>query len=60
MLLIVILAVRLETSAVQMLLKQNAEVKEELRMIKATLQELVKRQRGVDATKSGLLPSNVH
>lgn len=43
----------------QMLLQQNAEVKEELRMIKATLQELVRRQRGVDATKNGLLPSNV-
>lgn len=55
----VILAVRLETSAVQMLLQQNAEIKEELRMIKVTLQELARRQRGIDATKNGLLPSNV-
>ena len=43
----------------QMLLQQNAEIKEELRMIKATLQEVARRQRGIDATKNGLLPSNV-
>ena len=56
-LLVVIFAVRLETSAVQLLLQKNAEIKEELRMINATLQELARRQRGIDATKNGLLPS---
>ncbi len=49
----------MESSAVQMLLQQNAEIKEELKIIKATLQELTRHQRGLDPTKNGLLPSNV-
>jgi len=42
-----------------MVLQHLAEIKEEQKLIKASLNELIRQQRGAEAIKSGQLPANV-
>lgn len=50
---------RLEHSVLQMLVKQNAEIKEELKTIKATMFELLRRQKGLEAVRTDRLPAGI-
>jgi len=49
----------LEHSVLQMLVKQNAEIKEELKTIKATMFELLRRQKGLEAVRTDRLPAGI-
>jgi len=42
-----------------MLVKQNAEIKDELKSIKATMFELLRRQKGLEAVRTGQLPPGI-
>lgn len=42
-----------------MLVQQNAEIKEQLRVVSAMLQEILRRQRSSDNAQPGRLPDNV-
>ena len=42
-----------------MLVKQNAEIKDELKSIKATMFELLRRQKGLKAVLTGQLPPGI-
>lgn len=48
-----------ETNLLQLLLTQNAEMKEQVMFNTKLLQELVKRQRGMESFTAGQLPKNV-
>ena len=43
----------------KIILQQFAEVEEELKTLKATVNELVRRQRGAESVKLGRLPSGI-
>jgi len=49
-----------DAGALRLILQNFAEVKEELRTMRASLQEVVRRQRGTDAVRSGQLPNGVN
>lgn len=49
----------LDSAAMKIILQQFAELKEDMRTLKSSVSELQKRQRGVESTKSGMLPNGV-
>jgi hypothetical protein len=48
-----------ERAALQLLLHQVAEVLEDIRTMKAALNELLRRQRGIDGIRTDRLPDDV-
>lgn len=50
---------RLEHSAIHLLLQQMSEVREELRVMKMTLFEVLRKQKGIEAVRNGRLSAGV-
>jgi hypothetical protein len=49
----------MEETALRLLLQQVAEVREDMRTMKAAINELLRRQRGTDGIRTGRLPDNL-
>ena len=50
---------RLEHSVLEMLVKQNAEIKDELKSIKAMMFQLLQLQKGLEAVRTGRLTTDI-